>query len=79
MWLDQFKPMWRFVEVGPCGLNYHKPKPNSTRNIIPSAADFDIYINIYIRIEIKMREFLKPSSSRIRRSIVFSCLVGERE
>ena len=44
MWLDQFKPMWRFVEVGPCGLNCHKPKPNSTRNIIPSAADFDIYI-----------------------------------
>ena len=58
MWLDQFKPMWRFVEVGPCGLNCHKPKPNSIRNIIPSAADFDIYIyiyiNIYIRFEIKL-------------------------
>ena len=35
---------WDLVEVGPCGLNCHKPKPNSTRNIIPSAADFDIYI-----------------------------------
>ena len=32
------------VEVGSCGLNCQKPKPNSTRNIIPSAADFDIYI-----------------------------------
>ena len=48
MLLDQFKPRWRFVEVGPCGLNCHKPKSNSTRNIIPSAADFDIYIYIYI-------------------------------
>ena len=36
------------IEVGPCGLNCHKPKPNSTRNIIPSAADFDINIYIYI-------------------------------
>ena len=83
MQLDQFKPRWRFVEVGLCGLNCHKPKPNSTRNIISSAADFDIYINIYIRFEIKLqpcvcREFLKPSSSHIRRSIVFSCFVGER-
>ena len=43
MKLDQFKPRWRFVEVGPCGLNL-------TRNIIPSTADFDIYI--YIRFEI---------------------------
>ena len=73
--------------MGPCGLNCHKPKPNSTRNIIPSATDFDIYIyiyiNIYIRFEIKLqpcvcRDFLKPSSSRIRRNIVFSCFVGER-
>ena len=32
------------VEVGSCGLNCQKPKLNSTRNIIPSAADFDIYI-----------------------------------
>ena len=39
---------WRFVEVGPCGLNCHKPKPNSTRYMIPSATDFDIYIYIYI-------------------------------
>ena len=36
------------VEVGSCGLNCQKPKPNSTRNIIPSAANFDIYIYIYI-------------------------------
>ena len=36
------------IEVGPCGLNCHKPKSNSTRNIIPSAANFDIYIYIYI-------------------------------
>ena len=50
MQLDQFKPRWRFVEVGLCGLNCHKPKPNSTRNIIPSATNFDIYIYIYINI-----------------------------
>ena len=50
MKLDQFKPRWRFVEVGPCGLNCHKPKPNSTRDMIPSATDFDIYIYIYIYI-----------------------------
>ena len=23
--LDQFKPRWRLVELGPCGLNCHKP------------------------------------------------------
>ena len=34
--------------MGPCGLNCHKPKLNSTRNIIPSTTDFDIYIYIYI-------------------------------
>ena len=45
----------RVVEVGPCGLNCHKPKSNSTRNIIPSAVDFDIYIYKYIfRFEIKL-------------------------
>ena len=39
---------------------------------------------LYIRFEINRqpcvsREFLKPNSSRIKRIIVFSCLVGEKE
>ena len=48
VWMEDVPPPFfsivQAVEMGSCGLNCHKPKPNSTRNIIPSAADFDIYI-----------------------------------
>ena len=60
MKLDQFKPRWRFVEVGriwlelPSPIHSYKPntssirKPSSTRIIIPSKADLYIYIYIYV-------------------------------
>ena len=64
MKLDQFKPRWRFVEVGriwlelPSPIHSYKPntrsirKPSTSRIVTPCNSQPMTYINIYIYIYI---------------------------